>query len=256
MLRKVWKYWKQKQVVAVQQKVAREMELAISDTQAEEYSTATTRLLKAIEFHDYLGQDTRDWILGWLAFIWQETEQYSLASEFFQIYASRHPEEMVAAESLACSLWYGGNLQEAAFTYTRILTMEPNRLWALSGRGQVYVELREYELALTDLNLALNLTGHADGDSLKVVKEAVAYTLNGKAAALAGLMQFEQALSEFDRSVTLCPDNAWVYFNRAIAFESMGKLADARLDFVTALEKTKPKLTPLKRKYAMEKTKA
>jgi len=62
-------------------------------------------------------------------------------------------------------------------------------------------------------------------------------------------------MAEFDRSISLCPDNAWVYFNRAMVYESKGELEKAKSDYTLSLQKNIPKLSVLKRKYAEVKTK-
>jgi tetratricopeptide (TPR) repeat protein len=49
-----------------------------------------------------------------------------------------------------------------------------------------------------------------------------AYARNGLGAAYAGLGQSDLALEQFGKSIEVCPDNAWVYFNRAEAFHNSG----------------------------------
>ena len=82
-----------------------------------------------------------------------------------------------------------------------------------------------------------------------------AYTLNGRAAAYAGLGEFDRALSEFEKSISFCPQNAWVYYNRAEAYENRGDKAKAIADYKLALTMKSPKLNTLKRKYAETKLK-
>ncbi len=82
-----------------------------------------------------------------------------------------------------------------------------------------------------------------------------AYSFNGRAVAHAGLGDFERAMAEFDRSISLCPDNAWVYFNRAKMYENKGQLEKAKSDYELSLQKNTPKLSVLKRKYAEVKIK-
>ena len=62
-------------------------------------------------------------------------------------------------------------------------------------------------------------------------------------------------MADFDRSTSLCPENAWVYFNRAMVYEKKGHLAKAMSDYTLSLKKTMPKLSVLKRKYAEVKVK-
>jgi tetratricopeptide (TPR) repeat protein len=57
-------------------------------------------------------------------------------------------------------------------------------------------------------------------------------------------------LDEFDRSIKLWPENAWVYFNRAEAYRNHGDPASAIENYRLALMKKQPKLTSLKRAHA------
>ena len=86
--------------------------------------------------------------------------------------------------------------------------------------------------------------------------EVQAYSLNGRAVAHAGLGDYGRAMAEFDRSISLCPENAWVYFNRALVYENKGDLAKAMSDYKLSLQKNTPKLSVLKRNYAEVRVKA
>jgi tetratricopeptide (TPR) repeat protein len=58
-------------------------------------------------------------------------------------------------------------------------------------------------------------------------------------------------LAEFEKSIFLSPQNAWVYFNRARLLEANGRAQDALRDYRTSLERRDPSLTPKKREYAL-----
>jgi len=53
----------------------------------------------------------------------------------------------------------------------------------------------------------------------------------------------------------LCPQNAWVYYNRAGAYERRGETAKALEDYKLALTMKKPKLNTQRRKNAEPKVK-
>jgi tetratricopeptide (TPR) repeat protein len=65
----------------------------------------------------------------------------------------------------------------------------------------------------------------------------------GDAATYAGLGDFGRALQEFGKSVDLCPENAWVYYNLAEAYQNNGDRKNAVENYKLALVKNKPKLT-------------
>jgi tetratricopeptide (TPR) repeat protein len=49
-----------------------------------------------------------------------------------------------------------------------------------------------------------------------------AYALSGKGAAYSGLGKLDAAQKDFNESLALCPKNAWVYYNMALACERQG----------------------------------
>ena len=61
---------------------------------------------------------------------------------------------------------------------------------------------------------------------------------------------FESALLEFEESLALCPDNAWVYYNRAKAYDRRQESEKAIADYCISLTKTDPKLNLLKTENA------
>src|SRR5437588_10785275 len=109
--------------------------------------------------------------------------------------------------------------------------------------------MKKFNRALTDLNHALDLAKNLGSH----IGEA--YTRNGRGLALGGLGNYEMALAEFESAIKLCPNNAWVYYNRGLTFERMGESNKALADFKVALVKNDPIFTNNKRKYAESKLK-
>ncbi len=58
-----------------------------------------------------------------------------------------------------------------------------------------------------------------------------------------------------NQSPHYCPENAWVYYNRAEAYENRGDRARAIADYKVALRMNNPKLPILKKRYAETKLK-
>jgi tetratricopeptide (TPR) repeat protein len=96
------------------------------------------------------------------------------------------------------------------------------------GRGQVYAESGEFSWAIEDLDFVHDNLEQAQISDGSLKTQVQAYSFSGRALAHAGLGDFDRDLSEFDRSIFLCPDNAFVYFNRAVVYENKGRFADAR----------------------------
>jgi tetratricopeptide (TPR) repeat protein len=231
-------------------------ELAYSSFQRGDYIGARDLLLKALEHRNEI-QDPAilNWLLGCLWWTWTLTEQYRDGAEFFASYVTRHPNDAVAYTLRAAHLWYSGELRQAIDDYSKALVLDPKDILAYVGRGQVLAEGGEFTAAIKDLNFVMENVEQAPITDAGWRAQTQAYSLNGRAVAHAGLGDFERALEEFEQSISLCPDNAWVYFNRAIVYENKGQKAKAVADYKLALQKTIPRLTVLKRRYAETKAK-
>ena len=237
--------------------VKRRGELAYSFIEQGDCLTARELLLKTLEQRNEIGDLTvLNWLLELLHWTWILTEQYRDGTEFFSKYIPLYPNDVRAYTLRAGLLWYSGELTQAIDDYSRALELDANDILARMGRGQVFAECGEFSNAINDLNFVNeNLEQNAITDA-SWRSQVKAYSFNGKAVAHAGLGDFERALDEFERSIALCPDNAWVYFNRAMFYENEGSKAEAIADYKLALQKTSPRLSALKRKYAEVKVKA
>ena len=121
---------------------------------------------------------------------------------------------------------------------------------SLSGRGQVLAELGSYRIAMEDLNLALEglrAAPKAEPSWARWCEPIEAFVHNGRGFALGGLGEIERAMDEFDQSIKMSPENAWVYHNRARVSDSAGNLEQAKADYEKALKKRTPPLNSLRR---------
>jgi tetratricopeptide (TPR) repeat protein len=141
-------------------------------------------------------------------------------------------------------------LHEAIADYTRALELKPNDFLSLSGRGQVLAEDGDGARAMVDLDRALHLirSGDSTDPASAAWRSAIeAFARNGRALALSSIGDSTGAMKEFDRSIALCPDNAWVYHNRAQVYELLGDTTRVRADYRQSISKAQPALS-LKRK--------
>src|SRR5215472_15153763 len=135
----------------------------------------------------------------------------------------------------------GADVETAAATYREAVAIwravgnKRAEADALSARGQLLAEVGRFQEALEDLSRALDL---AVGN--EVLRSQA---LSARGLAYAGLGDHSRALAEFQASLDLAPENAWMYYNRARAYESMGRHDDAVQDYRSALEKRTPPLS-------------
>jgi tetratricopeptide (TPR) repeat protein len=234
-----------------EQIVTRLVELAWSKFQAGNYIEARGLLLRTLEFKSEIQNPILlEWILATLSKTWEETEEYQKWTEFFSDFIAQNPNQAVAYNLRAQSHWYGGSLGGAIADYSRALELNPKDVSAFLGRGQVFMERREFDRAIEDLDAAMGSIDSVPGADAVWKAEFEAFARNGRAASYAGLGDFGRALEEFGKSVELCPENAWVYYNRAEAYQNYGDQKNAVENYKLALAKKRPKLTSLKRAHA------
>ena len=179
------------------------------------------------------------------------TDEYSGAIEFFSECISRRPDDVAAHLYLGAALWYSGELEKANDVFSRALLLSPQDSNLLSSRGQILVEIGEYDKALCDLEGCLQ---HADIASALEEGPKVAlraYALSGRGAAYSGLGKLEAAQKDFNESLALCPKNAWVYYNMALACERQGDIDAAIRNYTISLKMREPKLNASKRTAAL-----
>jgi tetratricopeptide (TPR) repeat protein len=215
-----------------------------SDLELKNFGDARRRLLEALEYRGQIKDRVLiATVLNHLGATWWLQDQYREGIEFFSDYIRRHPEDAEAYSQRATMLWYAEEPQEAVSDYSRALKSAPNDIFALSGRGQALVEVGKHDESLHDLDLALRCLEQKPTSDSKWREESQAYIRNGRGAALAGLGDFDRALKEFDVSVSLCPHNAWVYYNRAHAYDTRGEREKAIVDYRLALVEREPRLS-------------
>ena len=232
--------------------VPRLVGLAFSLLQGGNYIEAQAVLLKALEYKSEIQNPLLlDWILTSLSKTWEETEDYQKWTEFFSAFIAQNANHATAYHLRAEAHWYGGSLSDAIADYSRALELNPVDASALLGRGQVLMECHDFSRALEDLDAALGSMESVPGTDATWKAEFEAFARNGRAATYAGLGDFHRALEEFGKSVELCPENAWVYYNLAEAFQNQGDRKGAFENYKLALIKRKPKL-PLRKRARAE----
>jgi tetratricopeptide (TPR) repeat protein len=222
-----------------------------SDLELKNFGDARRRLLEALENRGQIKDRVLlVTVLNHLGATWWLQDQYRQGIEFFSDYIRRFPEDAEAYSQRATMLWYAGEPDEAVCDYSRALESVPNDIFALSGRGQALVEINRYNEALHDFDLALRYVEQNPTLNSRWRMESQAYIQNGRAAAFAGLGDFDRALKEFDVSISACPHNAWAYYNRAHAYDVRSERDKAMVDYRLALVEGEPRLSPNKIKRA------
>jgi tetratricopeptide (TPR) repeat protein len=220
----------------------------------QKYDEARPLLLKAIGFRDTINEpETINYILTSLVTTWILTERYDDGIAFFSEYISSHPKDSAPYCDRAGCFWYKGQFQEAVRDYSHALELKPNDILSLSGRGQTLAEAGEYVSAMADLNLALltlKAVSMQNTSWNKWCEEIEAFVRNGKGVALAGLGESGLAMAEFELSIKLSSENAWVFHNRAQVHDRAGSREKSLEDYKKALAMKNPALSPRRKAHA------
>ncbi|HAP06603.1 MAG TPA: hypothetical protein DCR20_02160 [Planctomycetaceae bacterium] len=178
------------------------------------------------------------------AFAASQQEHFVEAIEAASAVLALQPDNTDARLARARASWYSEGFVEALQDFEFVLQQgDEQNLRALGGRGQIHAELGEYQLALQDLETAVEL-GRRQNDM------ALPYLLSGLGKALTGLGRFAEATAAFEESFALQPQNAWLQFNRGLLCLQQQDLQGASSCFEQALKLDKPRLSPRKRARA------
>jgi tetratricopeptide (TPR) repeat protein len=134
--------------------------------------------------------------------------------------------------------WYSRRYTEALQDLSAALRMDPSLESTVRfTRGQALADAGQYSDAIQDLDWLITKEPNY---------RSIAYAYRGRAVARAGLGQMVDAEEDFQRSMSLAPDNAWLYY-------SMAKVREADLPsdwhvfnyFAQSLRRRNPKLNRL-----------
>jgi len=174
----------------------------------------------------------------------QQNDRYDDAIQAATDATELSPDNETAYQIRAGAYWYSEQFVEALQDYGHLIeSLESRSAGAYSGRGQVYAEMGEFELALPDMQRAVELARDSDRGCLP-------YSLSGLGKSLTGLGRLEEADAAFRESLSLEPENAWLQFNRGLFFMAKHEPQHARMCFELALRLTKPALSPRKKAKA------
>lgn len=117
-----------------------------------------------------------------------------------------------------------GSLTAAIQAWSRDIKNGKEIEKSLYNRSQAYILLRQYELALQDLNQLIKVQGVRTATQVYIVR----------GVALNELNRFNEAIEDFDQAEKLEP-SVFVYTNRGIAYQRSGQLNKAFADLTKAV---------------------
>jgi tetratricopeptide (TPR) repeat protein len=146
----------------------------------------------------------------------------------------KYPRQIPVAYLNRAHYWYKNNRREKAIEdLNAAIEINPDYLLAHLNRGLIYLENNDNEKALQDYNRYLALASPSDING-NILDPSVSDALGNKGLIYTRTGQYKKALLELDLAIKLNPPNPINYINRAIAYQKLGRIAEAREDLQTA----------------------
>lgn len=167
----------------------------------------------------------------------QEWREGRLDSEYKEYLPVLHAYDEVYAGTARTYSWLGSIYEEqseydlAIEAYTKAIDVDPADIslpyWYLR-RGRIFYDLNDFDNARDDLTVVIALTRPDAWET------ATAHNLLGLMASEQG--EHEVALANYNMAISLAPDNAVFYFNRALTFYDLDDYESTIADLEMVLE--------------------
>jgi Tfp pilus assembly protein PilF len=116
-----------------------------------------------------------------------------------------------------------GKTEEALAEFNHAIELDPNNAQALYGRGLLYQDEKQHQLAIDDFTAAYGL------------KPQQAEPLLGRAVSYLALDKFKEAAADLDEAVQADPQNALIWTTRGQVYERLGDKAKAAESYGRAI---------------------
>lgn len=125
---------------------------------------------------------------------------------------------------LKSKLYFENNNYRLALKYiNKVIKIEPNNSDNYYNRALIYIYLKEYNKAIKDLDISINLSPFDD-----------AFFNYG--FCLKRLNKFNESIIYFTKAINLMPSDSKYYFNRAVSYEKLNKYDIAINDYSKAID--------------------
>ena len=184
------------------------------------------------------------------ALSYYEDKNYTLAAQNFELAIERNPERAEFYIDYGLMKIETGDYEDALATFDKailnkdIKMVQENNKRAYRGRGIAYFYMLEYERALEEFNLALEI------DELSSLNLDI---LSYKGSVCEKLGLWKDAVSAYDEILRNADGNADIYTARAYAYLNIGGIQMSRDDYDRALALEPDNINIYLGKYALMK---
>ena len=132
-----------------------------------------------------------------------------------------------AAKNMAWSSLSNEEYRSAIALYDALVAEGEADISTIFARGYAYSMIDEHALAAQDYSFVLRQNA------------ADLASLNNRCWAFSEIGEFDRALADCDKLMTLAPDADYPYLNRGIVYEKMGDMGAAMKDYVEWIKRVK-----------------
>jgi tetratricopeptide (TPR) repeat protein len=144
-----------------------------------------------------------------------QSKNYGEATELFEQYTERRPDNPWGHYMLGLSAWKSGDLVKSEESFETALRIDPVHMKSLVNLSRVLIEQKRYDDAIVKLTAA----GEVDPESATVPR------LMARAHSAKG--DFEQAVDAYRRAIALDGSDAWSMNNLGLLYLEHGFVEDA-----------------------------
>ncbi len=145
----------------------------------------------------------------------------------------KYPRQIPLAYINRAQYWYHDNRPDKAVEdLNTAIEINPNYFQPYMNRGLIYLQKNNIGNALQDYNRCLDLMLHYDTGG-NVSNSNISAALGNRGLIYFKMGQYEKALVDYDLAIKLNPSNPVIYLNRALAYEKLGRIIEAKRDVQT-----------------------
>jgi tetratricopeptide (TPR) repeat protein len=167
-----------------------------------------------------------------ILFLFIQTGCKTTSSELTQRALNARFAGMVSSEGIIAIKNHEYN--RAIQIFTRAIKIYPEDANHWSNRGVVYLLLGEYQMALSDLNRAIEISNTINSDKQKM-RDLAGYFKN-RGIINERIGEYDKAILDYDRSIEITPSDSGLYSNRALVYHKKSKYVESIDDYNKALE--------------------
>jgi tetratricopeptide (TPR) repeat protein len=132
----------------------------------------------------------------------------------YKIYVEHADADATTWYNLGLNQRETGDNEAAVISYTKALELDPSYYAAHINRGNVYIDLEEYQKALDDFNIAIQISDQPNAYS-------------GRGDAYYGLKKYDKAIEDFNMALSLDPGKAHYYCMLSLSYFEIEEYQDS-----------------------------